>query len=106
MGPRWGQKMTKYENFRKNGRYRSIFGHDRFRSGWGWIEAGKTHRRKARGGPSGTKSGQNYGQNFGYHPGDPYHSAFNCNVAPGISFMNYSAVVIVPSSGAVSRSVL
>ena len=43
----------------KNVCYRSIFGHDRFRSGRGRIEVGKTHRGRARGGPSGTIYGQN-----------------------------------------------
>ena len=67
--------------FGKNRRYRSKVGHDRFRSGRGRIEAGKTDRGRARGGPSGIKNGHlwpklwpKFGQIFGHHPGDPYHS--------------------------------
>ena len=47
--------------------YRSKFEVNRFRSGRGWIETGKTDRGRAKGGPSGTKNGhhgQNYGQNL------------------------------------------
>ena len=76
--------MTKSVFFGKNGRYRSKFGHDRFRSGRGRIEAGKTDRGRARGGPSGTKNGHiwpklepKFGQNFGHHSGDPGHSVFD-----------------------------
>ena len=77
-----GPKNDKIRIFSgKIGRYLSKFGHDRFRSGRGRIEAGKTDRRRARGGPSRTKNGHlwpklwpKFGQIFGHHPGDPYHS--------------------------------
>ena len=68
--------------------YRSIIGHDRFRSGRGRIEVGKTDRGRAKGGPLGTKNGHLWsklwtkiGQTFGHHPGDPDHSVVNVSLA-------------------------
>ena len=79
MGPK-NDKIRKF--FGKNGRYRSIIGHDPFRSGRGRIQAGKTDRGRARGKPSRTENGHpwpklwpNFAQIFGHHPGDPGHSA-------------------------------
>ena len=77
-----GPKNDKLQIFsRKNvvvGRNSGMTGSDRV---GGRIEAGKTHRGRARGGPSGIKNGHlwpklwsKFGQIFGHHPGDPYHS--------------------------------
>ena len=82
IGLRWCQKMKKPNISRKNVCYRSKFEVDRFRSGRGRMEAGKTDCRRAKGGPSATKNGHlwpklcpKFDQNFGHHPGDTDYSA-------------------------------
>ena len=60
-----GPKNDKIRKKTKKNCYRSKFGHDRFRSGRGWIEAGKTHPGGPKEGHRGLKMaiyGQNYGQ--------------------------------------------
>ena len=65
-------KNDKSKVFHKKECYRSKLEVDRFRSGRGQIEAGKTDRGRAKGGPSGTKNGDlwpklwtNFAQIFG-----------------------------------------